>query len=109
MRSENRTRVPPLRSTLQKNKLHRKPASQAVLFQLFDRDLLLKSRTSTPQTSSPFSIQIIDTAFCPHSQVVARVLTRPCPPCQGLSISSTGPINFIIGERRGRVPRQVFL
>src|SRR6266567_2654848 len=92
-----------------KNKPHRKPASQAVLFQLFDRDLLLKSRTSTPQTSSPFSIQIIDTAFCPHSQVVARVLTRPCPPCQGLSISSTGPINFIIGERRGRVPRQVFL
>ena len=86
-----------------------KTALQAVLFQLFDRDLSLKPRTSTPQTSSPFSIQIIDTAFCPHSQVVARVLTRPCPPCQGLSISSTGPINFILGGRRGRVPRQVFL
>src|SRR6266571_1422634 len=99
MRSENRTRIPPLRSTLQKNKLHRKPALQAVLFQLCDRDLLLQSRPSTPQTSSPFSVQKNDSAFCPHSQV-ARVLTRPCPPCQGLSISSSGPINFIIGGRR---------
>jgi hypothetical protein len=66
-----------------KTKLTQKLASQAVLFQLFDRDLLLKSRTSTPQTSSPFSIQKTDTAFCPHSQV-ARVLTRPCVSCQGL-------------------------
>src|SRR6266702_7700342 len=41
-----------------KTKLTQKLASQAVLFQLFDRDLLLKPRTSTPQTSSPFSIQI---------------------------------------------------
>src|SRR6266567_2149392 len=61
-----------------------KTASQAVLFQLFDRDLSLKPRTSTPQTSSPCSFQIIDTAFCPHSQVVARVLTRSRASCQGL-------------------------
>src|SRR6266478_9651588 len=53
-----------------------KTALQAVLFQLFDRDLLLKSRTSTPPDQLALSIQIIDTAFCPHSQV-ARVLTRP--------------------------------
>src|SRR6266566_1825714 len=92
-----------------KNKIHRKQHCKPFSFSCLIEICCRKPRTSTPQTSSPFSIQIIDTAFCPHSQVVARVLTRPCPPCQGLSISSTGPINFILGERRGRVPRQVFL
>src|SRR6266704_5537049 len=82
-----------------KTKLTQKLALQAVLFQLFDRDLLLKSKDKHP----PDQLALFNSnnlySFCPHSQL-ARVLTRPCPPCQGLSISSTGPINFIIGERR---------
>src|SRR6266487_388888 len=83
-----------------------KTASQAVLFSCLIETCCRNPRTSTPQTSSPSSVQKNATALRPHSQV-ARVLTRSCASCQGLSISSTGPINFILGGRRGRVPRQV--
>src|SRR6266566_8214747 len=96
------------RQRASKNKIHRKQHRKPFSFSCVIETCCRNPRTSTPQTSSPSSVQKNDTAFCPHSQV-ARVLTRPCPPCQGLSISSTGPINFILGERRRRVPRQVFL